>query len=142
MIDSKPGRPPSPFQLPLTRQIQRFLPALFTSFIILYFLIHSSWRDPSLQTVSKARDFPKKIWQLWKVDVLSLEERDLPRAKSWIQNNPGHRYEVLADDNDIQYVETAYGPDGLNRPDIVHMYRSITARIVKADILRYLVMYA
>jgi mannosyltransferase OCH1-like enzyme len=95
-----------------------------------------------LRTVSKAGQFPKKIWQLWKVDVLSLEQRDLPRAKSWIQNNPGHRYEVLTDDNDMQYVETAYGPEGLNRPDIVHMYNSISAKIVRADILRYLVMYA
>jgi mannosyltransferase OCH1-like enzyme len=142
MIDSKPGRPPSPFQPRLTRQIQRFLPALFAGVLILYFIIHGSWGDPSLRTVSKAREFPKKIWQLWKVDVLSLEQRDLPRAKSWIQNNPGHRYEVLTDDNDVQYVETVYGLDGLNRPDIVHMYKSITAKIVRADILRYLVMYA
>ena len=142
MIDSKPARPPSPFHPRLTRQIQRFLPALFAAVLVLYFVIHSSWRDPSLRTVSKARDFPKKIWQLWKVDVLSLEQRDLPRAKSWIQNNPGHRYEVLTDDNDIQYVETVYGPDGLDRVDIVHMYRSISAKIVRADILRYLVMYA
>ena len=38
-------------------------------------------------------------------------------------------------------METHFGPDSLNRPDIVNMYRSITAKIIKADLLRYLVMY-
>ncbi|KAI7972929.1 hypothetical protein EIK77_001167 [Talaromyces pinophilus] len=30
---------------------------------------------------------------------------------------------------------------GLNRPDIVYVYQSLTAKIIKADLLRYLVMY-
>jgi mannosyltransferase OCH1-like enzyme len=41
----------------------------------------------------------------------------------------------------MDYVESNFGPHGLNRPDIVYMYRSLTARIIKADLLRYLVMY-
>lgn len=56
--------------------------------------------------------------------------------------NPNFRYEVLTDDNDMGYVEYHFGPGGLNRPDIVEMYRSITATIIKADLLRYMVMYA
>lgn len=59
-----------------------------------------------------------------------------------MQKNPGHRYEVLTDDNDLQYVEHHYGPAGLNRPDIVELYRDLKVTIVKADLLRYLVMYA
>jgi hypothetical protein len=47
----------------------------------------------------------------------------------------------LTDDNDIFYVETHFGPAGLNRPDIVYFYRSLTARIIKADLLRYLILY-
>lgn len=85
--------------------------------------------------------FPKKIWQTWKVDPLDFEERDLSAARTWVQKNPGHRYEVLTDSNDLYYVETHFGPAGLNRPDIVYAYRSLTARIIKADLLRYLVMY-
>jgi len=42
----------------------------------------------------------------------------------------------------MYYVETHFGPSGFNRLDIVEMYRSLTAKIIKADILRYLVMYA
>lgn len=85
--------------------------------------------------------FPKKIWQTWKIDPLDFEERDLTTARTWISKNADHRYEVLTDQNDLYYVETHFGPAGFNRPDIVHTYRSLTAKIIKADLLRYLVMY-
>ena len=85
--------------------------------------------------------FPKKIWQSWKVDPLDMDERDSGRARTWTKMNPGYRYEVLTDGNDLDYVETHWGPDGENRPDIVEVYRSLNAQIIKADLLRYLVMY-
>lgn len=64
---------------------------------------------------------------------------------SWTVKNPRHRYEVLTDDNSIPYVEYHYGPQRLNRPDIVHTYKSlngVTTRIIQADLLRYLILYA
>jgi len=70
-----------------------------------------------------------------------MEERDHTTAKTWTDKNPGHRYEVLTDNNDLYYVETHFGPGGLNRPDIVYTYKALTAKIIKADLLRYLVMY-
>lgn len=87
--------------------------------------------------------FPRKIWQTWKIAPVQFEIRDLERARSWAALNPGHRYEVLTDGNDLHYVETHFGPGpgGLNRPDIVNMYRSLNATIIKADLLRYLMMY-
>ena len=51
------------------------------------------------------------------------------------------RYEVLTDDNADDYVAHHYGPLGLNRPDIVHVYQSLNAKIIKSDLLRYLIMY-
>ncbi|CAN8099675.1 unnamed protein product [Discula destructiva] len=92
--------------------------------------------------VPVSQGFPKKIWQTWKTDPLQFEERDSTTAKTWTLKNPSFRYEVLTDDNDMGYVEYHFGPGGLNRPDIVEMYRSITATIIKADLLRYMVMYA
>lgn len=89
-----------------------------------------------------AQGFPKKVWQTWKTDPLQFEERDSTTARTWMLKNPNFRYEVLTDDNDMGYVEYHFGPGGLNRPDIVEMYRSITATIIKADLLRYMVMYA
>lgn len=95
-----------------------------------------------LPSVSGASQLPKKIWQTWKVDPLSFDQRDALTAKSWTVKNPEYRYEVLTDTNDQSWVEHAYGPEGLNRPDIVDMYRTVNATIVKADLLRYLIMFA
>lgn len=92
--------------------------------------------------VPVAKGFPKKIWQTWKIDPLQFEERDSTTARTWLQKNPDFRYEVLTDNNDMGYVEQHFGSEGFNRPDIVDMYRSITATIIKADLLRYMVMYA
>ncbi|RDW95141.1 putative glycosyl transferase [Coleophoma crateriformis] len=139
----------------LTRQIQRALPVyaviiFVVSFISFHESVSSSlksadlWkRDFHSKSSSKALgdSFPKKIWQTWKVDPLAFEERDLMSAKTWTAKNPGYRYEVLTDGNDMHYVETHFGPNALNRPDIVYIYRTLTARIIKADILRYLIMY-
>ncbi|KAF3762970.1 family 32 glycosyltransferase [Cryphonectria parasitica EP155] len=93
-------------------------------------------------SVPMAQGFPKKVWQTWKIDPLQFEERDSTTARTWLQKNPDYRYEVLTDTNDMGYVELHFGPGGINRPDIVEMYRSITATIIKADLLRYMVMYA
>lgn len=87
-------------------------------------------------------DFPPKIWQTWKVDPLRFEERDLDTARSWTEKNPDWRYEVLTDGNDLRYVEYHYGPEGFARDDIVTFYRDLKAAIIKADLLRYLIMYA
>nr|POE74698.1 initiation-specific alpha-1,6-mannosyltransferase [Quercus suber] len=41
----------------------------------------------------------------------------------------------------MAYVEQNFGPEGYNRPDIIWVYRELKDRIIKADLLRYLVMY-
>lgn len=92
-------------------------------------------------TANVGGTFPRKIWQIWKVNPLEFDGRDMEVARSWTAKNPGYRYEVLTDQNDLEYVETNFGPAGENRPDIVEAYRSLTAPIIKADLLRYLVMY-
>jgi hypothetical protein len=126
----------------VTRFSQRPTTLLVIVVLFIYFTFGNSITGPAKDSISKLRDFPEKIWQTWKVDPLSLEPRELARAQSWLHKNPGYRYEVLTDSNDVHYVETRYGPFGLNRPDIVYIYRQITAKIVRADMLRYLVMYA
>ncbi|CAK7232126.1 hypothetical protein SCUCBS95973_008157 [Sporothrix curviconia] len=87
-------------------------------------------------------DFPHKIWQTWKVNPLDFEERDHNTAYSWLARNPDYQYEVLTDGNEMSYVEFHYGPEGFNRPDIVDFYRNVRATIVRADLLRYMIMYA
>lgn len=75
------------------------------------------------------------------VNPLFFEERESTRARTWRSLNKGHQQEVLTDDNALSYVEEQFGPRGLNRPDIVHAYQSLDIKIIKADLLRYLVMY-
>lgn len=130
------------FVLPsLPKQLQRVTPACVT-LLLLILLFSSRFGDfGSNVFATRSTPFPRKIWQTWKVDPLDFEERDLNTARSWMRQNPTYRYEVLTDQNDLEWVEEAFGPNGFNRLDIIYMYREITVKIIKADILRYLVMY-
>lgn len=102
----------------------------------------NSSKNPKPAKGHDGTGFPKKIWQTWKVDPFAFEPRDLLTAKTWTVKNPDYRYEVLTDTSDLGYVEEKFGPGGFNRPDIVEMYRTVNATIIKADLLRYLIMYA
>ncbi|RMZ80106.1 hypothetical protein DV737_g3171, partial [Chaetothyriales sp. CBS 132003] len=128
-----------PENLAVPKQIKRTLPALIGIVVLYLFLSTCGGRGDMLG--QKSPYFPRKIWQTWRVGPLSFEERDLSIARTWTQKNPSYRYEVLTDQNDLVYVETYFGPYGFNRPDIVYVYRELTAKIIKADLLRYLVMY-
>ncbi|PWY72981.1 hypothetical protein BO70DRAFT_364750 [Aspergillus heteromorphus CBS 117.55] len=129
----------------LPRHFRRVVPLFVTAFVLVFYLsITDTFGELSgslSHTSGRGKPFPRKIWQSWKVNPFEFEERDLNVARSWTSTNPGYRYEVLTDGNDLDYVETHFGPDGLNRPDIVSTYRALTAKIIKADLLRYLVMY-
>ncbi|KAH0835268.1 hypothetical protein AYO21_10693 [Fonsecaea monophora] len=140
----------------LMKLSQRFLPVyIFVCGLVILLISQVTFRGPQhanaaelvrrdatpVVTSTKPGGFPQKIWQSWKVDALDLEGRDLFCARSWMAKNPNYRYEVLTDSNDIQYLETHFGPGGLNRPDIIDVYRLLTAKIIKADLLRYLIMY-
>ena len=147
----------SPLGGRLPKQIQRALPIYIALIFIVILLSNFDSFGSTVKVKKHKRDvshshretsrlgatgkFPRKIWQTWKVDALDFEERDLTTARTWTTKNLGYRYEVLTDNNDLYYVETHFGPDGLDRPDIVEMYRTLTAKIIKADILRYLIMY-
>ncbi|KAI9712019.1 MAG: hypothetical protein M1820_001727 [Bogoriella megaspora] len=138
------------------KQVQRVLPAYIACILFIIFLLNADLITSSMKSANRwKRDlpheqqplapirtkFPRKIWQTWKIGPLGFDERDLVTARTWTVKNPGMRYEVLTDDNDMQFVETHFGPEGLNRSDIVDMYRSLNLKIIKADLLRYMVMY-
>lgn len=121
----------------------RHLTVLCTALLV-FAALYSTFGRPHSHTISnaKASIIPRKIWQSWKVDPTSFEDRDAERARSWISMNPELRYEVLTDGNGEAYVEQVFGPSGFNRPDIVNTYKSLNARIIQADLLRYIIMYA
>lgn len=125
----------------IPKQLQRVAPACLT-LLLLFLVLFSRFGEPGTSVFPhRSQFFPRKIWQTWKVASLDFEQRDLDVARSWMRHNPTYRYEVLTDQNDLEWVENAFGPNGFNRLDIVYIYRELTLKIIKADILRYLVMY-
>ncbi|KAK2746809.1 hypothetical protein FQN57_002851 [Myotisia sp. PD_48] len=130
----------------LPKQIQRVLVGAITCMLVIIYLsvagAFGDIGDVSSQRPGWARQkFPRKIWQMWKVPALDFEYKESEVARTWLAMNPEYRYEVLTDDNADDYVLTHFGPFGINRPDIVQTYQAIRAKIIKADFLRYLVMY-
>jgi mannosyltransferase OCH1-like enzyme len=146
----------SHFRSRFTTQVRRVLPAyLLLIFLVIFFAnshfftspiraAHKYRRERKYQQPLQTSDsvIPRKIWQTWKTGPLAFDQRDSDSAKTWSAKNPGYRYEVLTDANAMPYVEWHYGPKGFNRPDIVNLYRELNITIIKADLLRYLVMYA
>ncbi|EUC42062.1 glycosyltransferase family 32 protein [Bipolaris oryzae ATCC 44560] len=153
-------RPSSPivtqFSGKLTSQVRRVLPAYIALIFLFLFFANTEFFTTPIRAASRYKRelkyqqplqpvgslIPKKIWQTWKVGPLGFEQRDSDSAKTWAQKNPTYRYEVLTDDNANDYLEWHYGPHGLDRKDLVDLYRELNITIIKADLLRYLVMYA
>ncbi|KAF4120676.1 Glycosyltransferase sugar-binding region containing DXD motif [Geosmithia morbida] len=131
--------------LPLYLGCVLFL-ALMLNLDVLYSLPSSSnlhrREKPVSHSLQRGHTFPRKIWQTWKTEPLMFGVRDTVRAMSWFRLNPQMRYEVITDSNEMSFVEQHFGPQGLDRQDIVDFYRSLKLQIVKADLLRYMVMYA
>lgn len=112
--------------------------------LIVYLVLYRSFSGIHRQSIisEDTQLFPRKIWQSWKVDPTRFEDRDAERARTWVVKNPSLRYEVLTDGNGLAYVEEVFGPARFNRPDIIHTYKSLNAKIIQADLLRYIIMYA
>jgi mannosyltransferase OCH1-like enzyme len=146
----------SHFRSKFTTQIRRVLPAYLLLLCLFIFFCNTHFFTAPIRAAHKYKRelryqqplntagtvIPRKIWQTWKMGPLAFEQRDSDTAKTWPARNPNFRYEVLTDDNSLQYVEWHYGRSGFNRPDIIKLYRELNITIIKADLLRYLVMYA
>lgn len=140
----------------LTSQVRRVLPAyLLVVFLFLFFTNTHFFKTPIRAAYKYRRELkyqqplqpstaviPRKIWQTWKIGPLDFEPRDSDNAKTWGHKNPSYRYEVLTDDNAKEFVEWQYGSQGFNRPDLVKLYNELNLPIIKADLLRYLIIYA
>lgn len=78
---------------------------------------------------------PKKLW--YKLGPHGLT----PELRKWtstcIAANPSYKVEFLTDESAAAYVAAAYA----SRPDIVATYTQLAVPILKADLLRYLLLY-
>jgi mannosyltransferase OCH1-like enzyme len=156
-LDMPPHSPiASHFQGRLTSQVRRVLPVYLAIVFLLVFFANVHFFTTPIRAAHRYRrelryqhplqsntaPLPRKVWQTWKVGPLGFEQKHSDAAKTWSAKNPSYRYEVLTDDNALEYLEEHYGVHGINRPDFVDLYRELNITIIKADLLRYLVMYA
>ena len=80
---------------------------------------------------------PAKVWHSAKDANLTDQQRGW--IDTWLEKNPSFRQELLTDGSGDSYVRTRYGA---NRPDIVSLYTALPIAILKADLLRYLILHA
>lgn len=82
--------------------------------------------------------FPSKVWQTSKDPVTSLDEKTWSIIKSWTDHNPGFRHEFLTSDISDTYVRENFPDD----QEIKDTFLSLETSILRADLIRYLVLYA
>lgn len=80
---------------------------------------------------------PDKIWQTAKLNTLTEDQRHW--SNTWTTKNPSFRLEVLTDRSSETFVRTHYLK---TRPDIVEVYEALAIPIMRADLLRYLMLLA
>jgi alpha 1,6-mannosyltransferase len=106
-----------------------------------------SWRAYRLQRLELVQDreqklnhfsapFPRKIWQTGKSGFINLSEDTQKSVRTWLKLNQNWRYEVLTDYS----AETFVRKNFKDRPDILEVYFDIADPILRADMLRYLVL--
>ena len=121
------------------------------SLIYLLFLQLTTKSGPDPRTLASAPNpeslhpnisttIPKKIWQTWHTPSISLNDSDKDRILSWYLHNPDYRYELLTDSAAESFVKEHYGSGELKW--IGDVFLGLTDKILKADFLRYLLLYA
>ena len=88
--------------------------------------------------VSGAPGFPRKIWQTSKAGAAALENNDRLAVQSWLKLNQKHRYELITQ----QSSETIVRERFRHRADIQETFQDLQDPILRADLIRYLVLLA
>ncbi|CAJ2512310.1 Uu.00g053250.m01.CDS01 [Anthostomella pinea] len=78
---------------------------------------------------------PNKLW--YKVGPRSMNDELRGYTRSCIANNPTFQLEFLTDISGDDFVKTQFA----SRPDLVDAFLNISIPIIKADLLRYLILY-
>ena len=116
--------------------------------IVLHFLylFHSSY-PPSTRPLNQVQnvssipttrkpDFPRKIWQTSKTSPAGLNEGDRQAIQSWTKINQKWRYEIITQYSAESYVRDRFS----HRKDIEEAFLDLQDPILRADLIRYLVL--
>ncbi|PYH49877.1 glycosyltransferase family 32 protein [Aspergillus saccharolyticus JOP 1030-1] len=81
--------------------------------------------------------FPLKLWQ--KSGPKGVSPDIQTYIQSWHTLNPSLRHEILSDESALAYVEEIFREDW---PEVADLYQKIQVPIIRADLLRLLILYA
>nr|KAK5432364.1 hypothetical protein LTR18_011121 [Exophiala xenobiotica] len=79
--------------------------------------------------------FPRSIWQTSNAEGV---ERWREKSATWTNSNPEYKHTILTDDDANAFVHEHF----THRPAIIYFWESLKSIILRADLLRYLVMLA
>ncbi len=91
---------------------------------------------PAPASPSFAAQFPRKIFQTSPKSPASLDSWELPAIQTWTDLNPKHRYEILTHSTAESYILEKFP----HEPSIYETFSQITDPILRADMIRYIVL--
>ncbi|KAL8734006.1 MAG: hypothetical protein Q9166_001767 [cf. Caloplaca sp. 2 TL-2023] len=89
-----------------------------------------------LQNNTRLEDFPKRIWTTGPLSPMRIKKEDAEHVRTWMDQNPEHRYELLTDGGAETYVKDRFSDDS----KILNTYLSLGDYIMRADLIRYLAL--
>ncbi|KAJ5594710.1 uncharacterized protein N7459_000918 [Penicillium hispanicum] len=130
-----------PLQVLRTSRFVRLVVAVIT-FTALFYSLSRTWEStlmpkPESPVSDTTMAFPTKIWHSARTESLSATQREW--VDSWTKKNPFYRQELLTDQSSTSFVREHFSK---TRPDIVDVYESLPIPILRADLLRYLIILA
>ena len=137
--------------MPSAAALWKVLAIISSTYLIFLHLTTNSY-SPIVSTANRAQQplssnttdhssgIPKKIWQTWHTPAVLLKDVDKQRVRTWQEQNSGYRYELLTDAAAENFVREHYTSE--ESKWIGDIYLELTDKILKADFLRYLVLYA
>lgn len=127
----------------LPRMIKSLVTAALVSTWLLFLLFqYSSWSPHTLYSSLKpvanpdGPFIPKKIW--YKVGPQGINNETQDWINTCLNQNPDYDHEILTDSAADAYVAAKFIK---TRPDIVNTYLALPIPILKADLLRYLILW-
>ena len=128
------------------RSVKTLAPAVLITLGLVFFLLQSSRLGPSsrgvlsiLDTVVKSpptTPIPKKIW--YKVGPKGVNNETREWMNTCLEKNPTFERQILTDSSAKSYIIERFA----HRLDIVETYLALPIPILKADLLRYLLLFA
>lgn len=93
------------------------------------------WDDAARPTFAYPADFPKRIWQTSRLTDKAKWEVS---SKTWRELNPDWTYHYLDDADATSFVHNHFP----QRPSLIRLWDGLADPILRADLLRYLVLLA